>query len=58
MHATKQWFPEDAGLILPLNICGIYSHLLMMMRLRHPIFNSSLQSHLAHAILLPGRILP
>ena len=24
----------------------------MMMRLRHPIFNSGLQSHLSHAILL------
>ena len=32
-------------------------HLLMMMRLRQPIFNSGLQSHLGYAILLPGRIL-
>ena len=57
MHATKQWFPEDAGLIRLLNVPRVYSHLLMMMRMRQSIFNSSLQSHLGHAILLPGQIL-
>ena len=50
--------PEDAGLILPLNICGVCSQLLMTMRMRQSIFNSGLQTHLGHAILLPGRILP
>lgn len=59
LYSADCWLqaPEDAGLIRSLNVPWVYSHLLMMMRLRHPIFNSSLQSHLGHAILPSGRIL-
>ena len=44
--------PKDAGLILPLNICGVCSQLLMTLWMRLSIFDSGLQSHSSHAILL------